>query len=247
MRTLAALTIGMLACAPQGAQGAQGAQSGPDRGERAEPLGAAHELVLRSRVWSAPSGADGAPLYTLAWRRPDGSFEDVGLGHPVRSATAVADTIFAVDAHDRLLRVHATEGVDVIADQVLVAPTGDAQQLAFVRRDEGPSRLRAQLHLLRDDGQTALLDDELQSLGALAWAPDHQHLVGVGALPGGVAGLHVFDARTGARRCLTNCELRVGQPWHGFVPSPGSARAYRFEGEVVRWDAEGTAAEVRYR
>lgn len=186
-------------------------------------------LVHSQRVWASPAGTDGVPRYTLAWERPDGTREPAGVG-VVTHAIEWSGGALTVDP-GRTLR---WEG-EPIAEQVVDAPavSPDGTRFAYVVVEDDVDGTYAALHV-SDGTHDEVWDRTLLSLGALRFSPDGSAVLGVGSLNGGVAGLHVVTL-DGAR-CLTNCTLRVGQPWDGFVPPPGSASALTFEGERVAFD-----------
>jgi hypothetical protein len=93
----------------------------------------------------------------------------------------------------------------------------------------------AEVHVLDADGADRVLTTGLASAGLLAPQPDGT-IFFVGARNGGVAGLWSISA--GKTRCLTNCDLRTGQPWGDrFVPPPGDTAAISVAGQRVEWDA----------
>ena len=59
-------------------------------------------------------------------------------------------------------------------------------------------------------------------------------VVFVGSEVGGVSGVWIADG-TGVR-CLTNCDLRTGQPWGDrYVAPPGNTATVRVSGTQVEW------------
>ncbi len=205
----------------------------------------APRLVYDRKVWAAPPGGDGAPVYTLAWEHPDGRRTPAGVG-PVVHATLWRGAIVYVDPRSRLW----LEGQDQplalgVVDAPAVSP--DDAKLAYVVVAESSEGTRAEVHV-RSAHADRLVDRSLLSFGALRFSPDGSVLLGVGSVDSGVAGLHAIDLRAGARRCLSNCDLRVGQPWgDAFLPPPGSAAELRFEGDEVLFDTVAGRARLRWR
>jgi len=194
-----------------------------------QALEASPVLVLHRRVWSAPQGADGPPLYSVAWRLPDGTHEPAGLGAPALAAVSWNDAIVWLDAERRL---HLRDDRDTILGESHGAPDvrGDALAYALVVGGE------TEVHLRTPEADRSL--GRVYQVGALRIAPEGDVVVGVGSDNGGVVGVWAFDDE--GARCLTNCTLRTGEAWTDVVRPPGGAGALRFEGGVVRW--EGGAA-----
>ena len=212
----------------------------------AQPLPRGDARLVRDRVvWTAPAGGDGAPAYTLAWEQPDGSRVPADIG-PVVHAVVWRGAIAYVDPRRRLWR----EGDSApLAQGVVDAPavSPDGAWLAYVVPVESQDGTHAEVHLRGADADR-VLDRSLYTFGALRFSVDGEALFGVGSDNGGVAGLHVIDIRTGARRCLSNCALRVGQPWgDAFLPPPGSTSELRFEGDEVVFDTPRGVARLRWR
>ncbi|HJK90298.1 MAG TPA: hypothetical protein RMH85_08935 [Polyangiaceae bacterium LLY-WYZ-15_(1-7)] len=258
MRSLfvSALLVGLVGCTPGRSGGEVGAEAQALEGARSS----GRRLVKAEQVWAPPPGGDGAPLHALAWEHGDGTRTPVELP-PVVDAVAFGDAIAWVDG-ERVLRLDEV----VLARGVFAAPrrSPDGARAAWVvAREEGP-RLEAELWVAELDGLAAVagalaageaprggeiarFPTGLQSLGALRWAPDGRSVLGVGAQPSGVAGLWRIDAEGGEARCLSNCDLRVGEDWGDrYVRPPGSASALRFEGDEVVWDG-ADARPVRRR
>jgi hypothetical protein len=94
------------------------------------------------------------------------------------------------------------------------------------------------LRMRRQEQETTLASG-LASAGAFRLSPDGEHVLFVGAIGGGVAGLWVASLDGAGARCLTNCELRTGQPWDdAFVAPPGSAAILEFDGSNVHYVGE---------
>lgn len=219
----------------------------PQPGAVQEPLARDGARLVRDRVvWAPPSsGADGAPLTTLAWEHADGSRTPVDVG-PVVHAVVWRGAVVYVDRGLHLWR----EGEDQPwAEGVPAAPavSPDGSALAYVVAHEGAEGTHAEVHV-RTASADRVVDRSLLAFGALRFSPDGGVLLGVGSVNGGVAGVHAIDLGSGARVCLSNCELRVGQPWgDAFVPPPGDPTALRFEGDELVYDTPAGLARLRWR
>jgi len=175
-------------------------------------------------------GTDTRPHFTLALRDKNGARIPIE-GRALAHVTFVGG-IALVDAERRLIVVSSGGARRVLAEQAGAPPArGASGELVYVaQRDVG-----AELHVLDAGGVDRTLASGLASAGLLAPQPDGTILF-VGARSGGVAGL--WSASAGDTRCLTNCDLRTGQPWgERFVPHPGDIAAIRVTGERVERDA----------
>ena len=220
----------LLACASEPVHGG-------DFGSQSAALESAR-LVHSQRVWAAPTSSDGPPRYTLAWEHVDGARTPAGVGL-VTHARAWQGGALYVDPASTL----RYEG-RIVAHDVVDAPavSDDGRRFAYVVVEEDAHGTRAVVHV--SDGEIdQVWDRSLLTLGALRFVPDGSALVGIGSANGGVAGLHAISVE--GARCLTNCGLRVGHAWDGYLAPPGSASALRFEGDRVMYDApQGSVAEV---
>ena len=208
-------------------------------GSTGQPLESGPRLVHSQRVWASPSGTDGVPRYTLAWESADGTRSPAGVGVVTHAVEWNGGALY-VDVERRL----QWEG-ELVAENVVDVPavSPDGSRFAYVVVEEDRAGTRAALHV-SDGSNDEVWDRTLLNLGALRFAPDGSAVLGVGSVNGGVAGLQVVSA-DGAR-CLTNCDLRVGESWgDAFIPAPGSASALMFEGDRVAFDApQGRITEV---
>lgn len=210
-----------------------------------EPVGSASQglesgshLVHSQRVWASPSGTDGVPRYTLAWESLDGTRAPAGVGVVLHATEWMGGALY-VDP-ERVLRYEGER----IAAEVIDAPTvsPDGSRFAYVVVEDDAAGTHAALHV-SDGSSDVVWDRSLLGFGALRFSPDGSAVLGVGSVNGGVAGLHVVTVE--GARCLTNCGLRVGQAWEGFVPPPGSGSALIFEGDHVAFDSpQGRVSEV---
>ncbi len=220
--------------------------TGADLGELHEPLLKEGARLVRDRVvWAPPPGADGPPLTTLAWEHRDGSRSAIDVG-PVVHAAVWGGSIVYVDRGFRLWREGELQPwAEGVPGAPVVSP--DGAMLAYVVADESEDGVRAEVHVRTSEGDR-VVDRSLLSLGMLRFSPDGQVLLGVGSVNGGVAGLHAIDVRSGRHRCLSNCALRVGQPWgDAFVPPPGDPSALRFEEDELVYDVPTGLARLRWR
>ncbi len=116
-----------------------------------------------------------------------------------------------IDQERRLYQVWPGGRRRMLAADVSALAT-DGERLAFVVRRDLHAELR-----IHDGSQARPLASDLASIGVLRVEPER--VLFVGARAGGVAGVWVADA-SGAR-CVTNCDLRTGQPWlDRFEPPP---------------------------
>ncbi len=187
---------------------------------------------------AAPIGGDGPTTYRLAWVR--GAQRDEIAIDAVAWAERGAH-VLVLTRDGTLTRVghdlqHEVVDVDV-ASAPVTAP-GNPERVAWACRT-------GELKVLDGEHMTTRAQG-LLSAGALRFAPDGEALLFVNARNGGVAGLFVADAN--GTRCLTNCALRVGQPFDDYVPPPMSADSLRFSGDEVEWSTgDGTLSRVRWR
>jgi hypothetical protein len=177
-----------------------------------------------------PGGSDTPPRFTLALRAADGTrvpLESRALAH-----VTFGGGIALVDSERRLITISADGARRVLADEAGAPPArGSRGELLYVaQKDSG-----AELHVLETGGADRVIASGLASAGLLAPQADGT-IFFVGAKNGGVAGL--FSIKGGETRCLTNCDLKTGQPWGDrFVPPPGDTAAIELKGERVEWDA----------
>jgi hypothetical protein len=177
-----------------------------------------------------PGGSDTPPRFSLALRGADGSrlpLESRALAH-----VTFGEGIALIDAEHRLITISSDGARRVLAEEAGAPPArGSRGELLYVaQRDLG-----AEVHALEPGGADRVLATGLASAGLLAPQADGTILF-VGARNGGVAGLWCISG--GANRCLTNCDLKTGEPWGDrFVPVPGAAAALEVVGERVEWNA----------
>ncbi len=232
-RRLALLSFGLaLACTP-----------GPSTGvgaTHASLTGLARVEVVRT-ISSAPAGGDGAPLVELRVTSESG---DEHLFAPVLGGIAFGDGALVLDA-ERGLSLGDSTGHETRLDTdvsfvPVVSPGGD--HFVYARSEDGASFALVS----RSANARAVLAEGLASIGAVHFV-DVARFVFVGGRSGGVAGL--FFASTASSDlavCLTNCELRTGQPWgDAFAPTPADLRTLALDGDVLSYeDASGTPRRV---
>ncbi|MEM9071052.1 MAG: hypothetical protein AAGE52_21250 [Myxococcota bacterium] len=215
-----------------------GCASREDVSATSSSLNPDRELV-RSALWTLAAGSDQEPAYLLAWEAADGTRTASGLG-PVLHGVRWRDQIAYVD---RAHTLRLSEESQPLATDVVGAPVVSEDVLGFVRIDETARGTWFELHRVSD--RHRVLARARGSLGDLRIAPGGQAIFGVGARNGGVAGLWVADAA--GLRCLTNCNLRVGEPWgDAFVPPP-STDTLRFDGPEVLFDTPHGAMRRRWQ
>ncbi len=195
---------------------------------RTESLESTPRLVYSQRVWAAPGGGDGAPRYLLAWEY-EGERTSAGVGLVTHARQWQAGALFVNPANE--LWFEDARIATHVVDAPAVAP--DGSRFAYVVVEEDASGTRAALHV-SDGVRDEVWDRSRLTLGALQFAPDGSAVLAVGSTNGGVAGLHVVHP-DGAR-CLTNCALRVGEAWEGYVAPPSSASALVFDEDYVSFD-----------
>lgn len=245
-----------VACAP-----------GVDAGSTSSAIEAEWTLVFDQRVFAAPVGGDAPPRYTLAWERGgervaselppvleafafDFDSPSSGASAPTNGRSRGRPDVVALLPDGRLVRFVSGEpeaGVE-LARAVVGRPGVAPHAFAYVVA-AGGQESAAEVHWF-EAGEDRVLDRSLLTFGGLRIAPDGRHVLGFGAVNGGVAGLHVVGP-DGAR-CLTNCALRTGPGWLAqagadFVPLPRAPGGLFFEGDEVRWDAGGTTYRATWR
>ncbi|MDD9937793.1 MAG: hypothetical protein OXT09_29550 [Myxococcales bacterium] len=202
----------------------------PSSAPRAQP-----GIEVIDEIDATPRGGDGAPQLTLAFRRADG--ERVPIAPRATAWAPFRDGVALVDLERRVLLVTPDGAERVLARRSGAPPVqGPHGELIYVSVHD----LVVELHVLDVSGRDRIVASGLSSAGVLAPLPDGRVLF-VGADNGGVAGLWIAQAGRDAR-CLTNCELRTGQPWgEQHVPLPTGADAIEVRGERVAWvAADGT-------
>jgi len=193
--------------------------------QQASPPAALVQLATQAEP--APPQSDAAPLlrYELS----------VGLASrqlpPALFAALSGETAVVWLPDHRLARFGIEGAPRLIARSVSSPPWVGVDRIVYASEVGDTVELRA----LAQGAETTLARG-LASAGMYRLGPDAQGLFFVGAKNGGVAGLWFARFDADEARCLTNCELRTGQPWgDAFVPPPGSAESLEFDGDDVRY------------
>jgi hypothetical protein len=176
-----------------------------------------------------PGGTDTPPRFSLALRDTNGA--RIPLESRALSHVTFSGGVAVLDSQRRLLVVSADGARRVLAEQAGAPPArGTKGELFYVVQEDAGAEVR-----VLTGGVDRVLASGLASAGLLAPQADGTVLF-VGAANGGVAGLWRIDVV--GSRCLTNCDLRTGEPWGDrFVPPPGEAAAIEIIGTRVEWQA----------
>jgi hypothetical protein len=179
-----------------------------------------------------PRGGDGAPRSSLAFRFADGT--RTPITEEAIAYVPFRDGVALVDVQRRLLLISAQGDRRVLARASGAPPAlGPRGELVYVARHD----LVAEVHVLEATGRDRIVASGLASAGVLAPQPDGR-LCFVGNRSGGVAGVYVVE--NDRARCLTNCELKTGEPWgDGYVPLPEDASSLVIRDDVLHWNATG--------
>jgi hypothetical protein len=237
------LTMTCLIIVAAGCQNEGGGSPAEARRSAAIP---AVELVVTRVIWEAPSGAGDPSQVELGWLEADGSVTPLPLTEPVVAWVAWGHEAVVTDRDGDLWTVDRDGRRGQLGQDVVGRPavSDDGELLAYVVRDD----LHGEVRVRRRIGGPRVVARDLGSAGALRFAPEGHHLLFVSSWPGRVAGLFAADLDGGQARCLTNCDLNVGQPWgDDFVPLPSGPESLMFEGDQVSWEAEGRVVARRYR
>lgn len=205
------------------------------------------ELVVQEVTSRAPPGGDGPAHVRLAIRRGQRLFE---LDGEALDGVLFGETVLVLEPDGTLERISqpgsAFERRIPIDQGVVVAPvrSADGRFAAWVRAHDAGGQA---LVVMEADGTLHELARGLGSIGAIRFESGvaRPRIVFVGAREGGVAGL--WATRVGDEvdaRCLTNCELRTGEPWGSrHVPLPDGEP--RFEGEALVFESAGVQRRIR--
>ncbi|MBX3252120.1 MAG: hypothetical protein KF901_33405 [Myxococcales bacterium] len=253
MRLLRSLCLVIAACAPP-------VDSASERLEVDDlgPLGGEWSLVFDQRVFVAPLGGDGPSRYTLAWERgtervvsalpPVLEAFTFDFGEPARDGRP---DVVALLPDGRLTRFRGgdPQRAVVLAEDIVGRPGVASHAFVYVKSVEGGAGTVAEVHWV-EGGDDRVLDRSLSTFGGLRVAPDGLHVLGFGAVNGGIAGVHVIGPE--GARCLSNCALRTGPGWLAqagdeFIPLPRAADGLRFDGDDVLWEAGGATFRATWR
>lgn len=117
-----------------------------------------------------------------------------------------------VDSEGRLYQVWPFERRMLAAEVSAIA--SDGERLVYVAQNHDGLSLR-----VHDGASERVLARGLASAGVLKI--EAERILFVGAANGGVAGVWQASAIGGEAHCITNCDLRTGEPWgDAFVPPP---------------------------
>jgi len=179
-----------------------------------------------------PSGTDAVPALRY----------ELVVGSRSRQLSPALDARLQGDAaivwlpDHRLARFGIEGAPRLLARDVGSPPLVDAQRIVYALEAGDAVEVR-----VLDQGPERMLARGLSSAGAFRMHPQGQRVFFIGAINGGVAGLWIADLSGEAASCLTNCDLRTGQPWHHYVPPPASAQSLEFTDAIVRYQAvDGT-------
>jgi hypothetical protein len=232
-RAIAALALACLATL--------GCDAAPTANTRAALLDERPRLVMVSReVPNLPGGHDAPVLMTVAFELEDGTH--VPIDRPARAfVERWRDGAALVDSEDRLYQVLPDGSRRMLAASVAgeLAVSDDEQTIAYAAVRGFIGELR-----VHDGAQERVLVSPLSSAGVLRFGAGE--LAFVGARPGGIAGVWLASLDGSDARCLTNCELRTGEPWMDrFVEPPSRPTAFEWRAGSLVWiDPNGTRREV---
>lgn len=191
-----------------------------------------------------PLGGDGPTTLEIAWRGPSGALRPVGLERPATALLAWGSATAVVDDRRTLWLAQPGTTPERIGDDASgeLATSPDGSALAWVAEREVLGEVRVRTAA----GAERTIARQLQSAGALRFAPDGTAVLFRGARLGGVAGLFVADVASDRVQCLSNCTLRTGRPWPvALVAGPGSAQELAFDGDSVTWSTPDGQRVVR--
>jgi len=164
-----------------------------------------------------PPGSDAVPMYQLAFEYSDGT--RVPIAEPASAYAPFRDGVALIDGKRRLLLISPDGSLRPLAASTATTPVpGPSGELYYVAL-YGEI---AELHRLTAEGRDRVIARETSSVGLIAPQADAGVLF-VGARNGGVAG--IWRVAPGASRasCVTNCDLKTGEPWgDAFVAPPGT-------------------------
>lgn len=221
--SLFVLTAPLVACAASAESGAAPLEGEP----------AAARVVVEEVLTSPPEGGDGPDTVRLAR-------EDESGRAPIEGA-AIGGVAFLggslVLRPDRTLEMVRPGGLgvgSVIDREVVVAPivSADGEHAAWTA-EHGPELVLVAID--REGGRHEAAQG-LGSIGAIAFDPAthgaRRRVAFVGARNGGIAGVWATRLDGTGLSCLTNCELRAGQPLgDAWIPLP--IAPLRFEGDTL--------------
>lgn len=192
-------------------------------------------VVLRPES-ATPTGPDAPPRVTLARRGPEGALSH--LAGAYLDALEFRDGVAAVALDRSLQLLHADGSRSLVAKDLDGLPALDSDGSLFYAARFGE---RVELYRLQSDGTQHRLASFRGSATRLSPRSDGT-VVFIGSKFGGVSGIWIAEPR--GPRCLTNCDLRVGQPWGAaYRALPGETESVRFVGSKVEWQTADGRSE----
>lgn len=194
-------------------------------------------IVVTNSEVAALDGTDAPPRVALALRNEDGSLSPIAgkYTHALEFRNALA----AVTIHQELRLVRANGSHSVVAHQLDGLPTRGSDGSLFYSARFGEI---VELYQLAEEGTSRRLASFRGSATRLSPRRDGT-VVFVGSKLGGVSGIWVHDSM--GTRCLTNCELRVGQHWgDSYRPLPGETETVTIDSSTVEWQTAEGAREL---
>jgi hypothetical protein len=183
------------------------------------------EVAIREGA-AGPEGSDAPPRVEVTVRAADGrTLERAGI-----AAARLAGGAAIVLADRTMVAIDGAGEERVLAGEVEGAPIADdgGARIAFV--DAGELRVA-------DGTSVRTVARTPGPMSPVRWIGDH--IVLIGGVNGGVAGVWIADSTDrGDRelRCVTNCALRAGTDWGGaYVPPPDPA-TIAIEGSAVSFE-----------
>lgn len=164
-----------------------------------------------------PPGSDAVPMFALSFEYADGT--RVPIAEPASAYAPFRDGVALIDGQRRLLLISPDGSTRPLAASTATSPVpGPSGELYYVALYGAV----AELHRLTVTGHDRVIARETSSVGLIAPQADDSVLF-VGARSGGVAGVWRVAPAASHASCVTNCELRTGQPWgEAFIPPPGT-------------------------
>ena len=192
-------------------------------------------VVLRPKHQAA-DGLDAPPRVTLVRRHQDGTSSPIG--GQFLDALEFRDGVAAITLQRELQLLHADGSASLVAKELDGRPAVDSEGSLFYAARFGEV---VELTRLSSHGTQQRLASFRGSATRLSPRSDGT-VVFIGSETGGVSGIWIADSR--GARCLTNCDLRVGQPWGAaYRALPGETESVRFVGSKVEWQTADGRSE----
>ncbi len=188
-----------------------------------DPPRALGPLVITAIGTPTPVGGEGPTRYRVAW----GVSSEHRFDGEALAAVRFGDAAVVLDAAESLWRFTRDGRRMLLASGVTAPPAVDHSEtlLAYFVGEPG----EAGAIFVVDARQTRVVVAAVRDASALRFVPDASALLFLATGPGGVAGVHraAVANPTGFAQCLSNCELRAGEPWgDAFVPLPTSLEGW---------------------